>query len=511
MKRLPIILAVLLFGLISCNSTDDDIPVVKNIPVESVSLNLTEFSKVLGAPAVNLTATVHPANATNQAVAWTSSNNNIATVENGTVTAVSVGTAQIMVITADGARTDTSTITVNPLPVECDICGDVDCETEHTQCSVCGTWDCEKQHIECEVCGAWDCEETHVQCPVCNEWDCETQHKECEVCGAWDCEIEHTQCSVCGAWDCEIEYTECPVCGVWDCEETHVQCPVCTEWDCEKQHIECEVCGAWDCEKEHIPIVSVTNVTLNRHSISLAVGESTTLLVTVLPRNAANQGVIWSSSDPTVAMVNNNGTVSAVSEGRATITVTTKCGGFTAFCTARVRIIPENSVLIDGVAWATHNVDMPGTFTRNPEDVGRFFQWNRSRAWTSMDAITSWDNSIPEGTTWERENDPCPEGWRVPTENELRSLRNSGGAWVTVNGRNGKRFFSDGGRSIFLPAAGSLRHTDGSLWNSTTHGQFWSSTQVSATRGRTFSFFQTHSALSDPIRSTAASVRCVAE
>jgi len=59
-----------------------------------------------------LTATVQPSNATNKSVAWKSSNTAVATVSNGTVTAVGAGTATITATTADGSYTATCVVTV---------------------------------------------------------------------------------------------------------------------------------------------------------------------------------------------------------------------------------------------------------------------------------------------------------------------------------------------------------------------------------------------------------------
>jgi len=81
------------------------------IPVASVSLNETTATLEIG-ETLTLTATVLPENATNQNITWTSSDNAIATVENGVVTAISDGTATITVTTADGNRTATATVTV---------------------------------------------------------------------------------------------------------------------------------------------------------------------------------------------------------------------------------------------------------------------------------------------------------------------------------------------------------------------------------------------------------------
>lgn len=81
--------------------------------------------------------------------------------------------------------------------------------------------------------------------------------------------------------------------------------------------------------------VPVTGVTLNKTSTSLYVGDTETLTATVEPGNASNQTVTWSTSDPSVATVE-NGVVRATGRGTATITVTTEDGGFTAGCTVTV-------------------------------------------------------------------------------------------------------------------------------------------------------------------------------
>jgi len=82
--------------------------------------------------------------------------------------------------------------------------------------------------------------------------------------------------------------------------------------------------------------VQVTGVTLNKTSLSLAVGGSETLTVNVVPTNATNKTVTWSSSDTAKATVSNNGLVTAIAEGTATITVKTADGNKTATCAVTV-------------------------------------------------------------------------------------------------------------------------------------------------------------------------------
>ena len=84
------------------------------------------------------------------------------------------------------------------------------------------------------------------------------------------------------------------------------------------------------------PSVAVTGVTLNKSKMSLVWEESETLIATIAPANAANKGVTWSSSNPSVASVDENGKVTAVAAGKATITVTTLDGGYTAACAVTV-------------------------------------------------------------------------------------------------------------------------------------------------------------------------------
>ena len=79
--------------------------------VTGVTLNKTALSMKTGQSDI-LTAMVTPTNATNQAVTWTSSNEAVATVTNGTVNAVGVGTAIITVKTADRNYTASCTVTV---------------------------------------------------------------------------------------------------------------------------------------------------------------------------------------------------------------------------------------------------------------------------------------------------------------------------------------------------------------------------------------------------------------
>ena len=100
----------------------------------------------------------------------------------------------------------------------------------------------------------------------------------------------------------------------------------------------------WSCSKNEEPeptppAVTVTGVTLNKTDLMLEIGGSETLTATVAPADATNKNVTWKSSDATVATVDDNGKVTGVAAGEATITVTTEDGGKTATC--KVSVLPS--------------------------------------------------------------------------------------------------------------------------------------------------------------------------
>lgn len=87
-------------------------------------------------------------------------------------------------------------------------------------------------------------------------------------------------------------------------------------------------------------VVNVTGVSLDKTSLTLTEGDSSKLTATINPSNANNKNVTWASSNTGVVTVDNNGNVTAVKPGTATITVTTTDGGFTATCQVTVNEKP---------------------------------------------------------------------------------------------------------------------------------------------------------------------------
>jgi uncharacterized protein YjdB len=93
--------------------------------------------------------------------------------------------------------------------------------------------------------------------------------------------------------------------------------------------------------------IPVTSVSLNKTSLSLTEGGNETLTATVLPSNATNKNVTWSSSNSAIATVDNNGKVTALAAGTAIITATTQDGGFTATCNITVEKVERPHKYLD--------------------------------------------------------------------------------------------------------------------------------------------------------------------
>lgn len=94
--------------------------------------------------------------------------------------------------------------------------------------------------------------------------------------------------------------------------------------------------------------IAVTGVTLNKSSTSIQVGKYETLTATVSPSGATHKDVTWSSDNNSVATVDQNGKVTAVSVGNATITVTTTDGNYTDRCNVTVTPVLVTSVSVKG-------------------------------------------------------------------------------------------------------------------------------------------------------------------
>gem|GEM_PF-1745310 len=110
--------------------------------------------------------------------------------------------------------------------------------------------------------------------------------------------------------------------------------------------------------------VPVTDIQLSNSSLYLEKGKTSTLTATVKPDDATNPKVTWTSSDASVATVSEDGTVTAVSGGRAVITVAAMDGsGVTATCNVNVTVPAES------ISFKNENLTVGGGKTKATQVV----------------------------------------------------------------------------------------------------------------------------------------------
>ena len=122
--------------------------------------------------------------------------------------------------------------------------------------------------------------------------------------------------------------------------------------------------------------VDVTGVTINTTATTINVGSTKTLVATVLPIDATDKAVTWSSSDSNVASVDSNGVVSGVASGSATITVTTHDGGYTASCAVAVEEVTITTLTIVGAPSISAETCNYNAIGDNSEDVTSSATWS---------------------------------------------------------------------------------------------------------------------------------------
>ena len=160
-------------------------------------------------------------------------------------------------------------------------------------------------------------------------------------------------------------------------------------------------------------------------------------------------------------------------------------------------------ITIAGVTWAPVNC---GTDASHP--TGLLYQWGRKDGhgnegeanapivhegptdapvagtfYTSKAAPWDW-KTTPDRNLWNQgsetspvktEKDPCPQGWRVPTKQESETLLSSGVSRKWNSSKKGCDF-SEGAKTLFLPAAGVYYYEDGMINFRGQDGRFWTST-----------------------------------
>ena len=304
-----------------CGGKTAECAVTVTVPTGSVTLDKTSLSLAVGETA-QLIATVRPDDATDKNVSWTSSDESVAKVDNGMVTAVKAGK---VAITAK--------------------CGDKTAECAVTVTVPTGSVTLDKATLTLAV------GETATLTATVKPDD---------------------------ATDKNVTWTSSDesVAKVADGRVTAVKAGKATiTAKCGDKTAECVVTVT----------VPTGSVTLDKTSLSLAVGETAQLTATVKPDDATDKTVTWTSSDESVAKVD-NGRVTAVKAGKATITA--KCGGKTAECAVTVTV-PTGSVTLDKTSLSLavgETVQL--TATVKPDDATE-----KNVTWSSSDeSIVKVDN-----------------------------------------------------------------------------------------------------------------------
>ncbi|MCF0177481.1 MAG: Ig domain-containing protein, partial [Bacteroidales bacterium] len=309
----------------------------KTIAVTGVSLDKSELTLTEG-ETETLKAIVAPDNATNKNISWKSSNTAIATIDNsGKVTAVKNGEATITVTTEDGNKTATCKVTVKEkiYPVE--------------------SVSLDKSEISL------------------TEGESETLTATIKPDNATNKNINWSSTDEAIA---TVDNTG---------KITAVKAGEATITVTTEDGGKTATCNV-QINAKPIP---VTKVSLDKTTLSIKEGESATLKATVTPKDATNKNVSWKSSDSAIATVDNNGKVTAVKVGNATITVTTEDGNKTATCKVTVIKTIDGHEYVDldlpsGILWATCNMGASA-----PEKYGDYYGWGVTTPYKSSDNV-SW-------------------------------------------------------------------------------------------------------------------------
>ena len=255
----------------------------KFVAVTSITLDQTSLDLKEGETAT-LTATVKPDNATDKAVAWTSSNDKVATVKDGKVTAVKEGTATITATAGD--KTATCKVTV------------------------------EKNFVEVT---SITLDKTTLTVTAGEE---ETLTATVKPDDATDKTVTWTSSNT-------------AIATVKDGKVKGIKAGTATiTAQAGDKKATCKVVVTKS-------VIEVTSITLDKTTLSLTVGAEETLTATVKPDNATDKTVTWTSSNTAVATVN-NGKVKGIKAGTAVITA--KAGDKSAKCNVTVTADPVPTI-----------------------------------------------------------------------------------------------------------------------------------------------------------------------
>jgi uncharacterized protein YjdB len=287
-----------------------------SVAVTGVAVTPTTATLAPGATQ-QLTAAVSPTTATNKNVTWTSSNTAVATVNSsGLVTAVAAGSATITAKTADGAKTSTSTVTVTSSSVSV---SSVSVSPASTTVKLGGTF-----QLVASVAPSTATNKNVTWRSANNS--IATVSTTGVVTGVAAGNVVITATTEDGA--------KTSTCNV-------------------------------------SVVVPVTSVSINPATVSLNAGSTQAMTAVITPTNATNKNVTWSTSNAGIATVDNNGTLTAIAAGTATITVVTADGSKTASSTVTVKPL-QNYVELDDatIGSNTNQFKYTGTAWTNATNTG---------------------------------------------------------------------------------------------------------------------------------------------
>ena len=374
------------------------------IPVESVALNENSVT-IREGETYTLIATVSPSDAEDKSVTWSSSNTSVASVSSsGVITAKTVGNATITVKTNDGAKTATCQVTVKSkaIPV-------TGISLNKTTMSL----------------AAGESEYLYATISPSN---------------ATDKSVSWTSSNTAIATVSSSGYVTAKAVGSAEITATTT--------DGGKKAT---------CTVTVLP-VAVTGITLNKSSLSMLENDSETLIATIIPSNATNKAVSWSSSNSAVASVNANGLVLAKAAGNAIITVTTEDGQKTANCSVSVQSDPYGAVDLGlSVKWASYNYGASSITS-----TGGYYMWGDPTGTGSPMFFDPPSVNHISGTQYDIVRRNWGGSWRIPTRSEINELY-SNCTWTatTINGVAVLKVTGRNGASIYLPYTGYGMPDDG--------------------------------------------------
>ena len=266
------------------------------------------------------------------------------------------------------------------------------------------------------------------------------------------------------------------------------------------------------CVKDNSELVPVESIELSQTTLSIYSGSSETLIANIAPYDANHHSALWWAADESIAAVNQDGIVTAVSSGVTTITA--MAGMQIATCEVTVIAKPLTTnyideygidqgpgVMIGETTWAPVNCG----YHKADFKYGKLYQWGRKYGqgydgelydgdrnyigeysdlsvlelvkgpvplstgqskdnddifyynssspfdWCSPQNDNLWNSGTEENPV-KTEYDPCPEGWRVPTYAELDELKNNYSSWTTdEEGQTGLWFSGLNSYSVVVP------------------------------------------------------------